>query len=106
MATVEITTTTKIQKEVVDLTGTNADAVYAEFNDAKAAIKALEEKKAAAEALLRELAGDAEVVTFNGVTLFKILSGTNTSFDRPLMQKAFPEAFEATLKSKTYTYIK
>jgi hypothetical protein len=106
MATVEITTTTKIQTEVVDLTNTNAAVLFAEFEETKAAIKALEEKKAATEALLREMLGDAEVAIVNGTKLFKLVHGTNTSFDRELMKTAFPEAFEATLKTKPYTYIK
>jgi DNA replication protein DnaD len=106
MATVEITTTITTQTEVADLTGTNAAALLAEFEETKAAIKALEEKKDAAEALLRELLGDAEVATINGEKLFKLVHGMNTSFDRELMKKAFPEAFSATLKKKAYTYIK
>jgi len=106
MATVEITTTTTIKTEVVDLTNTNAAAIFAEFEETKEAIKALEEKKAATEALLREMLGDAEVATVNGTKLFKLIHGTNTSFDRELMKKGFPEAFAATLKSKAYTYIK
>ena len=105
--TVEITTvTTTTSTEVVDLTNTDAADAFARFNELKASLKELEAEKAEVEKHLRELLGNAEVATVDGHKLFGLGHSKNSSFDRELMAKAFPEALETCLKSKPYTFLK
>jgi predicted phage-related endonuclease len=108
MASTTVTVETKISTttEVVDLTGTNAAKLVAQFKAAKAAIKAMEEQKATAEAALRELLGDAEVGIINGVEHIKVAHSTNSKIDRKALQAGWPEAYEATLVATPYTFLK
>jgi hypothetical protein len=100
-------TVTKITDKV-DLTSKAAQAekALAAFILAKDAIKAYEEKKAEAEAILRELLGNADVAVIGGVERFKLAHSTNSKIDRKVLQELFPEAFEVTLVNTTYTFIK
>jgi hypothetical protein len=41
-----------------------------------------------------------------GIVVVKVVAGRNTHFDREMMKEIFPEAFEATLRSTEYTYLK
>lgn len=107
--TVEITTTTVIKSDVTELTGEAAEAAIAlwnEFQDTKAVIKALEEKKTAAEALLRETLGDSETLVANGEKLFGLAHSSNTSFDSKILLEGFPEAHAAAKRTKAYTFLK
>ena len=103
------TTVSKVSKTVdkVDLTkdAAGVEKALAAFIFAKDAIKSYEEKKAAAEAQLREFLGDAEVAMIGGVERFKLASRVNTSIDRKELQAGWPEAFEATLKKTPYDFI-
>ena len=100
--------TVKKVTDKVDLTNQAAVAekALAAFTFAKDAIKAYEEKKAEAEAILRELLGDADVAIIGGVERFKLAHSTNSKIDRKVLQELFPEAFEATLVKTPYTFIK
>ena len=100
-------TVTKVTDKV-DLTSKAAQAekALAAFVFAKDAIKAYEEKKAEAEAILRELLGDADVAVIGGVERFKLAHSTNSKIDRKVLQQLFPEAFEATLVKTPYTFIR
>lgn len=107
--TVEITTTTvTASTEVADLTqrADEARAVWNEFQEAKAAIKALEAKKEAADALLREMLGDAEYAVIDGEKLFGLAHSKNSSFDSKILLEGFPEAHAAALRIKPYTFLK
>jgi hypothetical protein len=109
-STVKATVETKVSIEtpVRNLTGQagkDAAKAFAAFNALKAAQKVLDEQKAAAEAALREILGDAEVVAVEGEDIFKLAHRTNSSVDRETLQKVFPEAYEATLKKTPYTFI-
>jgi hypothetical protein len=71
----------------------------------KAAQKVLDEQKAAAEATLREILGDAETVAVEGEEIFKLAHRVNTSIDKKKLIEVFPEAYDATLKQTPYTFI-
>jgi len=103
----KVSTVTKVT-EKVDLTSKAAAAekALAEFTNAKEAIKAYEDKKAAAELALRELLGNADVAVIGGIERFKLAHSTNSKIDRKILQELFPEAFEATLVKTPYTFIK
>lgn len=104
----KVETTVSVQTPVRNLTGqAGKDAVkaFAAFNALKAAQKVLDEQKAAAEAALREILGDAEKVAVEGSDIFKLAHRTNSSIDRETLQNVFPEAYEATLKKTPYTFI-
>jgi CelD/BcsL family acetyltransferase involved in cellulose biosynthesis len=107
--TVEITTTTVTNKnEVADLShrADEARALWNEFQETKAAIKALEEKKAAADALLNEMLDGAEYAVIDGEKLFGLAHSSNTSYDGKLLAEAWPEAFKAVMRKKAYTFLK
>ena len=110
MATsVEITTTTVTNKnEVADLShrADEARALWNEFQETKAAIKALEEKKAAADALLNEMLDGAEYAVIDGEKLFGLAHSKNSSFDSKLLLEGWPEAHKAALRIKPYTFLK
>jgi hypothetical protein len=103
----KVSTVTKVTDKV-DLTNQAAAAekALAAFTFAKDAIKAYEEKKAEAEAVLRELLGNADIAIIGGVERFKLAHSTNSKIDRKVLQELFPEAFEATLVKTPYTFIK
>jgi len=103
----KVSTVTKVSDKV-DLTSKAAAAeqALAAFTNAKEAIKAYEDKKAAAELVLRELLGNADVAVIGGVERFKLAHSTNSKIDRKVLQETFPEAFEATLVKTPYTFIK
>jgi hypothetical protein len=109
-STVKTTVETKVSVEtpVRTLTGqAGKDAVkaFAAFNALKAAQKVLDDQKAVAEAALREILGDAEVVAVEGEDIFKLAHRTNTSIDKKKLMEAFPEAYDATLRSTPYDFI-
>jgi predicted phage-related endonuclease len=108
MVSTTVTTETKVTvtKEIADLTNTGAAKLIAKFDAAKEAIKALETQKAEAEAALRELLGDAEVGVINGIERVKLARSSNSKIDRKALQAGWPDAYEATLVSTPYTFIK
>lgn len=111
MTSTQVITTTETTKvstttAVIALDHTGAAVLIAKFEAAKAAIKALEEQKTNAEAALRELLGDADAGTIAGVTRIKVAHSSNSKIDRKVLQAAYPEAYEATLVSTPYTFLK
>ena len=96
--------TTKV--ETIDLTATNAEKALAKFIAAKEAIKVLEAQKEEAEEALRELLGTAEVGVIRGVERFRLTHSSNSKIDRKALQAGWPDAYEATLVSTPYDYIK
>lgn len=103
-----ITQTTKTVVEqstqTVELPLSVEDAI-ARFNNAKAAIKVLEESKKQAEAELRAALGEATVGTIAGVERVKIASRTRQDINKDDLKSAFPEAFELCVKETTYTVV-
>jgi predicted phage-related endonuclease len=83
----------------------SAEALIVEFNTAKAAIKAFEAKKAAAEAALRAALGNASVGTINGVERVRVNHRNRSNIDREALKAAFPEAYAATLTETAYTVL-
>ena len=106
VTTVTTATTATTVTPVIDLTATDAEKALAKFIAAKEAIKALETQKEEAEARLRVLLVDAEVGVIRGVERFKLAHSSNSKIDRKVLQSAFPEAYDATLVSTPYTFIK
>jgi predicted phage-related endonuclease len=98
------TTTVSVDSTVAELP-VSAETLIKEFNDAKAAIKALTAEKAAAEKAIRELLGDAEVGTIGGVERVKISFRNTSKIDRETLKSAWPEAYEATLVESPYTVL-
>lgn len=92
-------------KPAVELTEAGIKALKA-FNKAKATEAKAKATKAKAEAILRAELGEATTATIQGVAVASVVASKNTSFDRDLMREVYPEAFEATLKTTEYTYIK
>jgi hypothetical protein len=78
----------------------------ATFNKAKEAEAKAKALKSKAEAILREALGEAKAGIVEGVVAVRVVSSRNTSFDRELMLANYPEAYEATLKTTEYDYLK
>ena len=98
--------TTKVNGKVaVELSEAGINALKA-FNKAKATEAKAKASKAKAEAILRAELGKAVTATIEGVAVASVVASKNTHFDRELMRDVFPEAFEATLRTTEYTYIK
>lgn len=105
LVTVVHETTATTTTTVARLDGTAAEQAIAVFEAAKKSIKAAEEAKAQAEAILRDLMGDATVGTIAGVERVKIASRTRTGTDRETLRTAFPEAYEQTLTTTDYSFV-
>lgn len=78
----------------------------ATFNKAKEAEAKAKALKAKAEVILREALGEAKAGIVEGVVAVRVVNGRNTHFDRELMLTNYPEAYEATLKTTEYDYLK
>lgn len=76
------------------------------FNKAKEAEAKAKALKSKAEVILREALGEAKAGIVEGVVAVRVVSSRNTSFDRELMLTNYPEAYEATLKTTEYDYLK
>ena len=106
MATTTVTTTTKVERvqEVIELDAA-VEALIVEFNEAKAAMKAVEAKKQAAEAATRAALGGHEVGSINGVVRVRVQHRNMSKIDREALKAAFPEAHDATLVVSSYTVL-
>lgn len=105
MTTTTTTSTVVTTTEAVTHLDPSAEAVIVEFNEAKAAIKALEAAKAAAETKLRAMLGDTTIGAINGVERVRIISRNRSNIDREALKAAFPEAHAATLVETQYTVL-
>ena len=99
------TTTTVVTTSEVAVLEKASEQLLISFNDTKAAIKELEAKKAELEAQIRELLGDAKKATIDGVVRVTISDRTRSGVNTELLKAAFPEAFEATQTSTTYSVL-
>lgn len=110
------TTTTEVVKatevatevkatEVVELS-LKAVKALAAFNRAKEAEAKAKARKAKAEAILRKALGKSVKGTIDGIAVVSVVSSKTTYFDRDEMKKSFPEAYDATLRTTEYDYLK
>lgn len=78
------------------------------FSNAKRAIKAAEDRKNRAEAILREGLGDAEIGidARTNMPFVEVMHSSNSKNDAKLLQARFPDAYAATLSVTPYTYLK
>lgn len=104
MTTITTTTTTTRTEGVADL-DPSVEALLVEFNEAKAAIKALEARKSDAEKAIREALAGNDVGLINGVERVRVQHRNLSKVDRELLKTAFPEAYEATLVESSYTVL-
>lgn len=97
----------KVSTDSINLTN-NAEAVAAlrKFSAAKAAAAQAEADKAEAEAVIRAALGEAKVGIVRGVQAVKVSSvRERKSNDAKVLQDAFPEAYQASLKVTTYDFL-
>jgi hypothetical protein len=99
------TNTIVAQTETVKIGKRGIEAVRA-FKAAAEAVKAAAAQKAEAEKVIREILGEATTGSFNGVVAVKVIASHNSSIDQKTLLAAFPEAYAATHKETTYSFIK
>lgn len=99
------TTTTDKPAVAVELSPAARKAL-ATFTRAKQAEAKAKARKAKAEATLRKALGKSLKGTIDGVAVVSVVSSKTTYFDRDEMKASFPEAFEATLRTTEYDYLK
>jgi len=110
-------TTTTTEVKATEVVATEQPAVSVElsasarkaltaFAKAKEAEAKAKARKAKAEATLRKALGKSLKGTIDGVAVVSVVSSKTTFFDRDEMKKSFPEAFEATLRTTEYDYLK
>jgi hypothetical protein len=96
-----------IPENAVVITSTKVKKALADFIQAKADEKSAKERKAQAEAILRTALTEGKTQGFIGkVKAFALVNSKTTSFDREKLETMFPEAYEATLKTTEYDYIR
>ena len=106
MTTATVTTTSKVEViSVVTNLDPSVEALIVDFNEAKAAIKALEAKKQATETALREALNGNEIGHINGVERVRVSHRNMSKIDRELLKTAFPEAYTGTLVESGYTVL-
>ena len=109
-ATTEVatsTTTSTTDKPAVSVElSPSARKALATFTRAKQAEAKAKARKARAEATLRKALGKSLKGTIDGVAVVSVVSSKTTFFDRDEMKASFPEAFEATLRTTEYDYLK
>ena len=106
--TIATTTTTVVKTEevaILDAVAEQVETLIAEFNNAKTAIKTLEDKKAEAEADLRELLGSAKKGTIEGIERLVVSPRSRSVIDAKMLDKAFPEASAACTKMTHFTVL-
>ena len=82
-----------------------AQKALADFAMVKATIKALEEQKDQAEAILREALGNAEAGMVNGKVAVKVAQRVRKGTNAKQLAEKFPEAYEATLTTTEYSFL-
>jgi len=76
------------------------------FSNAKRAMKAAEERKKRAEAIIREGLGDAEIGYVEGMPVVEIMYSSNSGYDAETLITRFPEAAAAAFRKTAYSYLK
>jgi predicted phage-related endonuclease len=100
----KVETTVEVSTSIASLPNT-AEALIAEYNDTKAAMKSLEDRKKEVEKALREMMGVAEVGTIDGVDRLVIHSRTRKGVDTKKLQEAYPEAYTNCETVTNYTVL-
>jgi len=96
-----------IPETAVVITSTKVKTALASFIQAKADEKDAKERKAQAEAILRNALPEGKLSAFFGKTkVFSLVSSKTTSFDRGLLETKFPEAYAETIRTTEYDYIR
>ena len=98
-------TTVSTTEQVVDLTATDAKAIFAEYEAIKKAKTDLDKQEKALKEKLLELTGWTAdgvpaVAIVNGEPLFKKQAGKSVIWDAELMKLVFPEALEKCRSEK------
>lgn len=98
----------QLPENAVSITSKKVKDAIADFVQAKADEKSAKERKAQAEQVLREaLAKAGKQIGYVGKTkAFSLVASKTTSFDREMLETMFPEAFQATLRTTEYDYIR
>lgn len=91
---------------VIPTTNQKVRKALADFIQAKADEKSAKERKANAEAILREALGDKTVAFVGKTKAFSLVASKTTSFDREVLERDFPVAFATTLRVTEYDYIR
>jgi hypothetical protein len=94
-----------IEVEGKALTG-KARKAFDRFVEAKRAEAEAKKAKAEAEAELFAFLGDARVAFIGKHIALRVIASKNSSFDREVMKKSYPEAFSVCLKETPYDYLK
>jgi hypothetical protein len=89
----------------IELTPEGRQAL-ANFRKAKEAEAKAKEAKQLAELELRQALGQSIEGLIEGAVVVKVVAGRNTHFDREMLNEMFPEAYQATLRSTEYDYLK
>jgi hypothetical protein len=86
----------QLPENAVAITSKKVKDAIADFVQAKADEKTAKDRKA-----------QAEQIGYVGKTkAFSLVASKTTSFDREMLETMFPEAFQATLRTTEYDYIR
>ena len=98
----------QLPENAVAITSKKVKDAIADFVQAKADEKTAKDRKAQAEQILRQaLANAGKQIGYVGKTkAFSLVASKTTSFDREMLETMFPEAFQATLRTTEYDYIR
>lgn len=101
---------TKVVQEVViensSVELTEAQQVLVnEYISTRTMATELEKTKKALEAQVKELIGEAEVATVNGVIRLQVSKRQREGVDRKVLAETFPEAFEASKTTSEYVVL-
>lgn len=102
---VRSTTTTIVTTETVRNLNKGTDAIVKAYAKTKADLKVLEAQKTALEEQIRNLMDGAKIGYIDGVKRVEIKDRTLSKIDRKLLQEAYPEAYDATLRTTQYTVL-
>lgn len=77
------------------------------FSNAKRAETAAKDRKARAEAILREALGDAGIgTTPDGLNIVEVMESSTSKYSKEILLTRFPEAAKASYVKTDYTYLK
>lgn len=107
MKTAKVTTVTTIESTQLakELDATNALGLMQEFNSIKETIKTLKLAQAEIDSQLREVLGDAQVGTIEGVERLRLVTRGRTGTDMEMLKNLYTEAWLATQTSSSYDFL-
>lgn len=100
MSTAKVTKVTTVESTsvVVPMDNTNALELMTRFNSIKETIKVLDAEKSEVESQLREILGDAEFGTLEGVDRLQLVSRTKSTLDTAHLKEYHPEVWDMVAK--------